>query len=211
MFLRAGMLTGKERGAIRGEAGAMGVGRVRAARRRAGLLLLASIAVTVVVAVISETGHSEPPVAAGLAQSFAVLRAPAVGEGADRLGTLGANPALAHRAVTADGTVLYLAPGDGTLCLAVVGAGICGSAEKAKSSGLVVSSKLGTDPRGTVRVQGVVPDGVTTVTIAGDGVSRQITVQDNAFAYRGPNVATISWAGRAGTVTQVAGLPETTV
>jgi hypothetical protein len=50
---------------------------------------------------------------------------------------------LARRAVSADGTVRYLVPGDGTLCLAAIGAATCGSAESAESSGLIVSSKQG--------------------------------------------------------------------
>jgi hypothetical protein len=192
-------------------------------RRRVALLSAGAIAAMLVaVAIVSQPGHTDPSSATsvdpGLARAFAVLRGPAVTDDADKPGSLdrliatgqagGANPGLARRAVTADGTVFYVVPGDGTLCLAAVGAGSCDRAEKAEASGLILSSKLGTDPQASVRVQGVVPDGVSSVTIAGDGVSKEIAVHDNAFAYLGPNVTSVSWKGQAGVVTQVAGLPE---
>jgi hypothetical protein len=129
-------------------------------------------------------------ISAEQATSFALLRRAQVAS--DRLpegrshafeggfmGLRGLNPALARRASTALGD-LWVVPGNGHIALYDGGA-TCNPTEAVGRHGMVMwgSSR----PHEQIFVQGLVPDGVSCVTLtAADGVSTAATVTENVYA-----------------------------
>jgi hypothetical protein len=93
---------------------------------------------------------------------------------------VGANPSLARRALrTALGEELYVVPGRGWVCLASsVGAAGCTPTDQIAQGYAVTLQRI---PSG-VRLGGLVPDGVSTVTIRGaEGESASASAEGNAW------------------------------
>jgi hypothetical protein len=125
----------------------------------------------------------------GQAAAFAILRRPATTTDALPASMLpepfvriyGANPALARRVQGLPKDVqAWLVPGNGSLCVVADGGASCGPDAALIKYGLAVESGSGTGPQS---IAGVVPDGVSSVTITlADGRAQDATVVDNGYA-----------------------------
>jgi hypothetical protein len=123
------------------------------------------------------------------AAAFAILRRPATASDALPASILpeqfvriyGANAALARRVQgLPQGVEAWLVPGNGSLCLVANGGVSCGPDATLIKYGLAVESGSGSGPQS---VTGVVPDGVTSVTITlANGSQQDATVVDNGYA-----------------------------
>jgi hypothetical protein len=122
------------------------------------------------------------------AAAFAILRRPATASDALPASMLpeqfihiyGANPALARRVQgLPQGAEAWLVPGNGSLCLVTNSGASCGPDATLIKYGLAIESGSGS---GSQSVTGVVPDGVTSVTITlGSGSQQDATVVDNGY------------------------------
>jgi hypothetical protein len=114
------------------------------------------------------------------------------------IGRLGLNAALARRARTDAGDV-WVAPGDGFVCLDVGGM-CCNTTEVAGAQGLVTwtSARSGA----STIVHGLVPDGVEEVVLAAtDGTTKTVAVKDNVYGTEMEGVFTsLHFVGPEGTV-----------
>jgi hypothetical protein len=123
------------------------------------------------------------------AAAFAILRRPATASDALPASMLpeqfiriyGANAALARRVEgLPQGVDAWLVPGNGSLCLVTNDGASCGPDATLIKYGLAAESGSGS---GAQSVTGIVPDGVTSVTITLANGSRQdTTVVDNGYA-----------------------------
>jgi hypothetical protein len=118
------------------------------------------------------------------AASFSILQqAPAVGAtvslGAAREG---ANPALVRTATADNGETVSVIPANGQMCLADAHQNTCNATSEA-IDGYVVGSEL-CGPwlqSGHTRIVGLVPDGVSSVTVATSTAPISIDVRDNVY------------------------------
>ncbi|MGN6188539.1 MAG: hypothetical protein ACTHOE_06540 [Conexibacter sp.] len=142
----------------------------------------------------STVGQSVPPMADGL---VAALNAgPTRG--------VGANPAMARGVNTQAGAV-YVVPGSEGLCHVAPGVINCGPISELDAvSHMTTINFLGTDPSGTARVTGVVPDSVTGVAVVMiDGSEQHVPVVLNAFGALVPNaMSEIDYTTTSGVVRQ---------
>lgn len=148
-------------------------------------------------------------ISADQARSFAILRRPQV-EGdclpasqwptfdQGGLGRRGLNPALARRATTALGD-LWIVPGNGHIAL-YDGSATCNSTELAASRGMVMWGSGRS--HGHSVVQGLVPDGVSRVTlITANRAASSVPVNDNVYAAAlDAPFSSLHFSGPAGTV-----------
>jgi hypothetical protein len=154
-------------------------------------------------------------------QAFAIMRRgslPADSDGprhpASFSAASGANPLLARRAAGLQGASGWVVPGTGTVCVEVEdtagsnGGAACSSETAAAEGHLVLSARSAALP-GLVLVAGLVPDGVSEVTVElADGSGVSVPVQENIYAreVQGP-VAAVSFRGPGGPVS-LRGEPE---
>jgi hypothetical protein len=134
----------------------------------------------------------------GLRDSFLVLhqgRSAVAADATARIPALagpnpiGANPALARRAVAANGDVLYLVPAERGVCVIASSHGSCIGTEWAKR-GFGVG--VGATAAG-IQLSGIVPDGVSAVTLnLADGSSHVAEVNDNVYSVHAKDVGTRS-------------------
>jgi hypothetical protein len=93
----------------------------------------------------------------------------------------GANPALSRSADLGSAGTMYLVPGNAQMCIIAPGAGGCAS-DATLSTDTVGMNHLGTDPPGTIRITGIVPDDVTAVTITmASGPAVHAVLNNNAY------------------------------
>jgi hypothetical protein len=123
------------------------------------------------------------------AAAFAILRRPATASDAlpasmlpeQFVGIYGASPGLARRVRgLPQGVEAWLVPGNRSLCLVTNRGAACGADAALDRYGLALESGSGS---GAPSVAGVVPDGVTSVTITlANGSQQDATVVDNGYA-----------------------------
>jgi len=103
--------------------------------------------------------------------------------GADFALPFGANPALSRRVLVRSGTVMYVVPGRGFVCLVTqAGVGSCVSAADAVAGKFFVLEQGQGVPRGDTRLYGFVPNGVRTVSLSTvHGPTVHVQVRDNAW------------------------------
>jgi hypothetical protein len=104
----------------------------------------------------------------------------------------------ARRATVRHGVTVYVLPGDGRLCLLVtaddLGTGLSCEDMTAAGGGMLMTRIA--RGAGTI-VAGVVPDGVSSVSLVGEG--REASVDGNAFVLPlGDGAGTLEWRGAAG-------------
>lgn len=93
----------------------------------------------------------------------------------------GANLQLARTAETGAGAI-HVVPGNGEVCQIGAGTEGCGAIANLGTTGFSLISKTATDPPGTERVSGIVPDGVLSVDVVGrNGSEVSVPVSGNAF------------------------------
>jgi hypothetical protein len=138
----------------------------------------------------SDTSPGPPPldpvtdVDAQQAASFAILgQAPAQGAtvspGAARAG---ANPALVRTATADNGETVSVIPASGQMCIADSHANTCNATSEAVEGYVVASEICGPWlTGGHTRIVGLVPDGVSSVTVATSGSPIFINVRDNVY------------------------------
>jgi hypothetical protein len=94
-------------------------------------------------------------------------------------GHLGLNPALARRAATPAGD-MWVVPGNGYLCLALVGCLTCTPTESVARRGMITWTSRRAIGQGIVR--GLVPDGVEAITlVTTDDISTLVPVRENVY------------------------------
>jgi hypothetical protein len=114
----------------------------------------------------------------------------------------GANPSLSHRArsLGSDDAVYVMPSADG-VCLVTEHGGTCNRADQALD-GKVLGAELcsPTLSPGTIRVYGLVPDGVGSVTVGfDDGSSSSVSIVGNVFALETTRVPrSVAWGDGAG-------------
>jgi hypothetical protein len=114
-------------------------------------------------------------------------------------GVSGANPNLARVATPPNGAgTVAIVPANGMACVIVAGAGGCD--EVSRLIGPPIVNSVGGDPAGSMRVSGVVPDGVDAVAIKlASGVTVNADVADNAYTIRvGAQPEDVSYDSPAG-------------
>lgn len=119
-------------------------------------------------------------------------------------GKHGENPALSRRVAQIGGQDEYLVPGNGVLCLYDArGGGTCADNDTASRGELVEADMCARDaPHGTVRLLGVLPDGVSTATIVrADGSKQAVNLGGNGLAVDAPVTplpVSLTWTGPDG-------------
>ena len=175
----------------------------------AACTLLAIVSLTGVALAVSDDDSAEQPstptaqtvapvqqVDALISENLAIFREEADASGAEAIaaGTreafahigkyAGANVELARTAQTPDGPV-HIVPGDGQVCFIGPGGMACGTSAYLSEHPQSYATFSGSieNPRGTVRVSGIAPDGVTQIdAVSADGATTTIPVRDNAYS-----------------------------
>jgi hypothetical protein len=126
----------------------------------------------------------------------------------------GANPALSRRAVGISPGAAWLVPGDGVICFVaqfpIAGGGETCQPDATVNEGRMMLAGIVAPQPGLAGVAGVVPDGVSTVTVTStDGTTTSVPVHENVYMAELRGGFSVSFTGPTGTVTVGSYVPPT--